>query len=92
MSNRQRRFVRGSVLSFGALIMSFGFALLTSVLIARSLGTDGKGAYSVALRSAGVIASLAQWGVPEVLLSYVNRPEYPSRLLDRKSTRLNSSH
>ncbi len=45
------------------------------------LGTEGKGAYSVALRAAGVIAALAQWGVPEVLLSYVNRPEHPARSL-----------
>lgn len=81
MKARGGQFIRGSVLSFGALLLSFGFALLTSVVIARVLGTEGKGAYSVALRIAGVLAALAQWGVPEVLLGYVNRPEHPARRL-----------
>ncbi len=42
MSARRGRIVRGSVLSFGALIVSFGFALVTSVIIARCLERRGR--------------------------------------------------
>ena len=49
-------------LSTTALITAANIAF--SIILTRRLGPEGKGAYTVAFRSIGILLALAQWGIP----------------------------
>lgn len=51
-----------------ALALLLGIA--ASVILARALGAEARGEYGLAVRVAGLILALAQWGIPEVLLQF----------------------
>lgn len=70
-------FARQSLGSLAALV----FGLLASVLLARVLGAEARGAYDLAVRLAGLILAIAQWGVPEVLLQAVGERRTETRAL-----------
>jgi O-antigen/teichoic acid export membrane protein len=42
--------------------------IATSVVIARTLGPEGKGAYAVVVQSVSILIALGQFGLPEVML------------------------
>jgi O-antigen/teichoic acid export membrane protein len=57
-------FARQSLGSLAALV----FGVAVSVLLPRVLGAEARGEYQLAVRLAGLVLAVAQWGIPEVLL------------------------
>jgi O-antigen/teichoic acid export membrane protein len=57
-------FARQSLGSLVALVIG----LAVSVLLPRVLGPEARGEYQLAIKVAGLVLALAQWGIPEVLL------------------------
>src|SRR4030088_361053 len=47
-------------------VLVFGVAV--SVLLPRILGPEARGEYQLAVKLAGLVLAVAQWGIPEVLL------------------------
>ena len=60
-------FARQSLGSLAAL----AFGLAVSVLLPRVLGAEARGEYQLAVKVAGLVLAVAQWGIPEVLLQAV---------------------
>jgi O-antigen/teichoic acid export membrane protein len=58
------RFARQSLGS----LLALGFGVVVSVLLPRVLGPEARGEYQLAVKLAGLVLALAQWGIPEVLL------------------------
>ncbi|MBV9581756.1 MAG: oligosaccharide flippase family protein [Chloroflexi bacterium] len=53
--------------SLGSLVaLMFGVAV--SILLPRVLGPEARGEYQLAVKVAGLVLAVAQWGIPEVLL------------------------
>jgi PST family polysaccharide transporter len=57
-------FARQSLGSLVALV----FGVVVSVLLPRVLGAEARGEYQLAVKLAGLVLAVAQWGIPEVLL------------------------
>ena len=57
-------FARQSLGSLLALV----FGVAVSVLLPRILGPEARGEYQLAVKLAGLVLAVAQWGIPEVLL------------------------
>src|ERR1700694_4962021 len=57
-------FARQSLGSLAALV----FGVAVSVLLPRILGPEARGEYQLAVKLAGLVLAVAQWGIPEVLL------------------------
>lgn len=57
-------FARQSLGSLAALI----FGVAVSILLPRVLGPEARGEYQLAVKVAGLVLAVAQWGIPEVLL------------------------
>src|SRR5579862_4385392 len=60
-------FARQSLGSLLALV----FGVAVSVLLPRVLGPEARGEYQLAVKLAGLVLAVAQWGIPEVLLQAV---------------------
>src|SRR5919198_6220073 len=60
-------FARQSLVSLIALV----FGLLASIVLARALGAEARGQYYLAVKVAGLVLAITQWGIPEVLLQLV---------------------
>ncbi|MDQ6672761.1 MAG: hypothetical protein M3069_18800, partial [Chloroflexota bacterium] len=58
------RFARQSLGSLAVLV----FGIMVSVLLPRILGPEARGEYQLAVKLAGLVLAVAQWGIPEVLL------------------------
>src|SRR5215813_6846544 len=57
-------FARQSLGSLAVLV----FGLAVSILLPRVLGPEARGEYQLAVKLAGLVLAVAQWGIPEVLL------------------------
>src|ERR671932_2719256 len=57
-------FARQSLGSLAALV----FGIAASIVLPRVLGADARGEYQLAVKLAGLVLAVAQWGIPEVLL------------------------
>ena len=57
-------FARQSLGSLAVLV----FGVAVSVLLPRILGPEARGEYQLAVKLAGLVLAVAQWGIPEVLL------------------------
>jgi O-antigen/teichoic acid export membrane protein len=57
-------FARQTLGSLAALVVG----LIVSVLLPRVLGAEARGEYQLAVKLAGLVLAVAQWGIPEVLL------------------------
>ena len=57
-------FARQSLGSLAVLV----FGVAVSVLLPRILGAEARGEYQLAVKLAGLVLAVAQWGIPEVLL------------------------
>src|SRR5438874_2331053 len=57
-------FARQSLGSLLALV----FGVAVSVMLPRVLGPEARGEYQLAVKLAGLVLAVAQWGIPEVLL------------------------
>jgi O-antigen/teichoic acid export membrane protein len=53
--------------SLGSLLALF-FGVAVSILLPRVLGPEARGEYQLAVKVAGLVLAVAQWGIPEVLL------------------------
>src|SRR6266516_2478042 len=60
-------FARQSLGSLAALV----FGVIVSVLLPRVLGPEARGEYQLAVKLAGLVLAVAQWGIPEVLLQAI---------------------
>jgi O-antigen/teichoic acid export membrane protein len=60
-------FARQSLGSLVALV----FGVAVSVLLPRVLGPEARGEYQLAVKVAGLVLAVAQWGIPEVLLQVI---------------------
>jgi len=60
-------FARQSLGSLAALV----FGVAVSVLLPRVLGPEARGEYQLAVKVAGLVLAVAQWGIPEVLLQVI---------------------
>jgi O-antigen/teichoic acid export membrane protein len=63
-AENEMTFARQSLGSLVALV----FGLVVSVLLPRVLGAEARGEYQLAVKLAGLVLAVAQWGIPEVLL------------------------
>jgi O-antigen/teichoic acid export membrane protein len=57
-------FARQSLGSLAALVVG----VVVSILLPRVLGPEARGEYQLAVKVAGLVLAIAQWGIPEVLL------------------------
>jgi O-antigen/teichoic acid export membrane protein len=57
-------FARQTLGSLAALV----FGVAVSILLPRVLGPEARGEYQLAVKLAGLVLAVAQWGIPEVLL------------------------
>jgi len=60
-------FARQSLGSLAVLV----FGLTVSILLPRVLGAEARGEYQLAVKLAGLVLAVAQWGIPEVLLQLI---------------------
>jgi O-antigen/teichoic acid export membrane protein len=60
-------FARQSLGSLAVLV----FGLAVSILLPRVLGAEARGEYQLAVKLAGLVLAVAQWGIPEVLLQLI---------------------
>src|SRR5947209_17045966 len=49
-------------------LAALAFGLAVSILLPRILGPEARGEYQLAVKLAGLVLAVAQWGIPEVLL------------------------
>jgi O-antigen/teichoic acid export membrane protein len=67
--------------SFGSLL-ALVFGILVSALLPRLLGAEARGEYQLAVKVAGLVLAVAQWGIPEVVLQLMaDRQARPRALL-----------
>src|SRR5438552_18861755 len=66
-AKHEMTFARQSLGSLAALV----FGVAVSVLLPRILGAEARGEYQLAVKVAGLVLAVAQWGIPEVLLQLV---------------------
>ena len=70
-------FARQSLGSLAALV----FGVAVSILLPRVLGPEARGEYQLAVKLAGLVLAVAQWGIPEVLLQSVAERRADQRVL-----------
>jgi O-antigen/teichoic acid export membrane protein len=66
---------------FTATIISFLLSLIINIGLARSLGPDGKGIFSVAMTLSGLLTSLVDSGFSISLIYFVGQRKYPTKEL-----------
>ena len=66
------QFARQSLGSFLVLLLG----IVSSVLLARLLGPEGRGEYALAVKVAGLVLAVAQWGIAEVLLQVLGEGRF----------------
>ena len=52
------------------------FGLVVSILLPRLLGAEARGEYQLAVKVAGLVLAVAQWGIPEVLLQVLGERRF----------------
>jgi O-antigen/teichoic acid export membrane protein len=60
---RGRGLIPSASLTLATRLVAFGFSAITNVILARSLGPEGRGIYAVAVMFSAIIALLAQLGI-----------------------------
>jgi len=70
-------FARDTALTLVARVIGFGLALLSSVVIARALGPDGTGIYTLATLFPLLILTLTSLGIGPATVYYVAQDKYP---------------
>jgi len=74
---RRRGLVSSASLTLATRIAAFGFSLITNIILARSLGPDGRGIYAVAVLVPAIVSLLAQLGIGPANVYFVSK-----RILD----------
>lgn len=71
------RFLRDINLVFLTYVANYLLAFVVSVLVARGLGTDGRGVYEIALLTISIAQAVMSLGVGVASLYYINKKTYP---------------
>lgn len=70
------RFARDTTLTFGASLLSLVIGVGTSVILARVLGPEGKGIYTLAMLLPSLIVTFGNLGIGAATVYYVARREF----------------
>jgi O-antigen/teichoic acid export membrane protein len=70
-------FARKSAVAFAGQVVAFASNLAVGILVARLLGTEGKGAYALIRQTAIIAFLLVTLGVPSAVTFYVGRYKWP---------------
>src|SRR5450759_164353 len=65
-------FLRKAVSVFGTQVLMFGIAFVTSIIIARSLGPDGKGQLTLLTTFTGILSLITGLGVTSATMYYLS--------------------
>jgi O-antigen/teichoic acid export membrane protein len=71
-------FAKETMVTLAARIAGLGLALLTSVAIARTLGPDGTGVYTLAILFPLLVVTFTNLGIGPATVYYVARRKYPA--------------
>lgn len=76
MKKQIGKFTIDSSITFGSRILQLALGIGTSVIIARVLGPQGKGTYSLAILLPSLLATLGNFGIPQASVFYVGKKKY----------------
>ncbi|MFN0072790.1 MAG: polysaccharide biosynthesis C-terminal domain-containing protein [Chloroflexota bacterium] len=68
------RFASASIGSLLTLVIG----LAASIILNRLLGVEGRGAFALAVRTAGILGAVAQWGIPEMMMGILRAGKHPA--------------
>jgi O-antigen/teichoic acid export membrane protein len=72
----QTPLVRSGTLTLASRVVIFGLAIVSNVILARSLGPEGRGLYALALVAPSAVTLIANLGVSQALVYYSARKTY----------------
>lgn len=72
-----RTFAKHTFITGVTQVASFGLGLLTSLVIARGLGPDGKGIYTLTMSVPALLVTLCHLGIQWATVYYVAQRMYP---------------
>ncbi len=70
-------FIRDTAYTFAARVLALGVGVLTSAIVARYLGPEGRGIYALALLLPSLTVNFVQFGVGSATVYHVAREEHP---------------
>lgn len=80
--------VSSATLTLAARLAAFGFSLVTNVILARTLGPEGRGVYAVAILVPSIILLLAQFGIGPATVYHLSKRLIDADELIRHATSL----
>lgn len=75
------KFIRGTTITFSAGVLSLLVGVGTSVILARVLGPEGKGIYSLAMLLPSLIVTFGNLGIGPATVYYVARDEFRRQVI-----------
>jgi O-antigen/teichoic acid export membrane protein len=73
------QFARGTAITFAARVLSLIIGIATSIILARLLGPEGKGIYTLAALLPSLIVTLVNFGIGPATVYHVAQGRYPRR-------------
>ena len=73
------QFARGTAITFVARVLSLILGIATSIILARLLGPEGKGTYTLATLLPALIVTFANFGIGPATVYHVAQRRYPRR-------------
>ena len=70
-------FTKNTIITLAGRIFTFGAGLLVSVIIARNLGPEGRGIYSLAIILPGLLLIFFDFGITPASVYYLGKQKYP---------------
>ena len=75
------RLLKDASLNVAFKLLLMVFALLTNSLIARTLGPDGKGIFTLVVTVSGIVALLASFGLGSSIVYFLGQKAYPPKVV-----------
>jgi len=72
-------FTKNALITFATRALTVAFGVVISIIIARVLGPEGKGIYSLALLLPGLLVTFANLGINQATVFYVAKKSYPAK-------------
>jgi len=73
------KFAKDTTITFVTRILTLILGLVSSVIIARFLGPEGKGVYALAVLLPSLIVTFANLGIGQAAVYYIGRGKYPPK-------------
>jgi O-antigen/teichoic acid export membrane protein len=73
------KFTKDAIITFATRFSSVILGLVISVIIARALGPEGRGVYSLAILLPGLLVTFTNLGINPATVFYVARKKYPPK-------------